>query len=65
VLSYRDALARLFILDPVGGWVPTNNPLKRLTQSDKHHLADPALAVSLLGRACGICAPPAASGRST
>jgi hypothetical protein len=49
VLSYRDALARLFILDPVGGWVPTNNPLKRLTQSDKHHLADPALAVSLLG----------------
>jgi predicted AAA+ superfamily ATPase len=49
VLAYRDALARLFILDPVDGWAPTNNHLKRLTQSAKHHLADPALAAALLG----------------
>jgi predicted AAA+ superfamily ATPase len=49
VLAYRDALARLFILDPVDGWTPTNNHLKRLTQSAKHHLADPALAAALLG----------------
>ncbi|HTE62559.1 MAG TPA: DUF4143 domain-containing protein [Solirubrobacteraceae bacterium] len=49
VLAYRDALARLFILDPVDGWVPTNNHLKRLTQSAKHHIADPALAAALLG----------------
>jgi predicted AAA+ superfamily ATPase len=48
VLAYRDALARLFILDPVDGWAPTNNHLKRLTQSPKHHLADPALAAALL-----------------
>jgi predicted AAA+ superfamily ATPase len=49
VLAYRDALARLFILDPVEGWTPTNNHLKRLTQSVKHHIADPALAAALLG----------------
>jgi hypothetical protein len=47
--AYRDALTRLFILDPVDGWVPTRSHLKRLTQSAKHHLADPALAVTLLG----------------
>lgn len=49
VLAYRDALVRLFILDPVDGWAPTHNHLKRLTQSAKHHLADPALAAALLG----------------
>ncbi|MBK8294188.1 MAG: ATP-binding protein [Solirubrobacterales bacterium] len=49
VLSYRDALTRLFILDPVEGWTPSNSHLKRLTQTPKHHLTDPALAVSLLG----------------
>jgi predicted AAA+ superfamily ATPase len=49
VLAYRDALARLFILDPVDGWAPTGNHLKRLTLSPKHHIADPALAAALLG----------------
>lgn len=49
VLAYRDALARLFILDPVDGWAPTGNQLKRLTQASKHHIADPALAAALLG----------------
>lgn len=49
VLGYRDALVRLFILDPVDGRAPTNNHLKRLTQSAKHHIADPALAAALLG----------------
>ncbi|WP_028064993.1 ATP-binding protein [Solirubrobacter soli] len=49
VLAYRDALTRLFILDPVDGWAPTNNHLKRLTQSAKHHIVDPALAAALLG----------------
>ncbi|MDA0179756.1 DUF4143 domain-containing protein [Solirubrobacter phytolaccae] len=48
-LAYRDALVRLFILDPVDGWLPTGSQLKRLTQSPKHHLADPALAAALLG----------------
>jgi len=48
-LAYRDALTRLFVLDPVDGWAPTKNHLERLTQSAKHHLADPALAAALLG----------------
>jgi predicted AAA+ superfamily ATPase len=47
--AYRDALTRLFILDPVPGWTPSNSQLRRLAQAPKHHLADPALAVSLLG----------------
>lgn len=48
-IAYRTALQRLFILDPVDGWSPTKNHLKRLTQAPKHHLVDPALAASLLG----------------
>ncbi len=48
-LAYRDALVRLFILDPVDGWMPTGSHLRRLTQRAKHHLADPALAVALPG----------------
>lgn len=47
--AYRDALERLFILDPVPGWLPTNAHLNELAASPKHHLADPALAVALLG----------------
>lgn len=47
--AYRDALLRLFILDPIPGWTPSLSHLKRLTQREKHHLCDPALAVSLLG----------------
>lgn len=46
---YRDALERLWILDPVQPWLPTRNRLRRLTSQTKHHLADPALAARLLG----------------
>ncbi len=49
LVAYRDALERLFILDPLPGWLPTNAHLKELAASPKHHLADPALAVALLG----------------
>lgn len=49
VQSYRDALERLFLLDEVPGWQPSRNQLAQLSLSPKHHLADPALAVSLLG----------------
>ena len=45
---WRDALERLWILDPVPASLPTRNDLNRLAQSPKHHLADPALAVRLL-----------------
>jgi len=46
---YRDALERLWILDPVPGWQPTLRPLSKLTAAPKHQLADPALAARLLG----------------
>ncbi len=49
VQPYRDALDRLFLLDPLPGWAPTRNRIARLTLPVKHHLADPALAARLLG----------------
>ena len=49
VLAYRATLERLWLLDPVAAWLPTRNRIARLTRPDKHHLADPALAASLLG----------------
>ena len=48
-IPYRDALERLFILDPVPAWAPTRSHLNQLGSSPKHHLVDPALAVALLG----------------
>ena len=47
--AYRDVLIQLWLLDPVPGWVPSWNHLKRLTQAPKHHLADPALAAHIMG----------------
>lgn len=48
-LAYRDMLTRIWLLDPVPGWIPSRSPLTRLRQGPKHHLADPALAAALLG----------------
>lgn len=52
-LAYRDALERLWILDPVPAWLPTLNHLRRLGSAPRHHLADPALAARLLGVEAG------------
>lgn len=49
VMTYRDVLERIWILDPVEAWLPTRNHLRTLTASPRHHLADPALAARLLG----------------
>jgi len=49
VIQYRDALQRLWLLDPVPAWIPSRNYFSRLAHPDKHQLADPALAASLLG----------------
>jgi predicted AAA+ superfamily ATPase len=46
---YRDTLEVLYVLDPVPAWLPTNNHIAELAGAPKHHLADPALAASLLG----------------
>ena len=48
-LPYIDVLTQLRILDPLHAWLPGLNHLRRLTQAPKHHLADPAIAVRLLG----------------
>jgi len=48
-IAYRDHLTQLWVLDPLPGWAPSLNPFTRLQQAPKHHLADPALAVRLLG----------------
>lgn len=47
-LPWRDILSRLWLLDPVPAWLPSHNKLKELASSEKHHLADPALAARLL-----------------
>jgi predicted AAA+ superfamily ATPase len=49
VIPYRDALQRIWVLDPVPAWAPTHNHLKKLIGSPKHHLVDPALAARLAG----------------
>jgi predicted AAA+ superfamily ATPase len=54
IQPYCDVLERLWILDPVPAWLPTDrrsasNRLARLSSPPKHHLADPALAARLLG----------------
>jgi hypothetical protein len=49
VQPYREILERLWILDAVPAWLPKRNHLNRLGQPPKHHLADPALAATLLG----------------
>ncbi|WP_207782484.1 DUF4143 domain-containing protein [Phytoactinopolyspora limicola] len=41
-------LTQLWLLDPIPGWLPVDNPFARLAQAPKHHLADPALAARLL-----------------
>jgi predicted AAA+ superfamily ATPase len=58
---YREILERLFIVDPLPAWAPTRNRISRLAMPSKHHLADPALAASLLGVDAGalLSAEPA------
>jgi predicted AAA+ superfamily ATPase len=46
---YSDVLERLWILDRVDAWLPTNNMISRLSSPPKHNLVDPALAARLLG----------------
>jgi predicted AAA+ superfamily ATPase len=46
---YTDVLERLWVIDPLPAWQPTRSHITRLASPPKHHLADPALAASLLG----------------
>lgn len=47
-LLYREVLERLWIVDPVPPWLPSNSRLTALAQAPKHQLVDPALAARLL-----------------
>ena len=44
-----DTQERIWVSDPVPGWSPTRSHINRPTNAPKHHLADPALAVAILG----------------
>lgn len=46
---YRDVLERLFVIDPLPAWQPSRGNIRQLGQAPKHHMADPALAATLLG----------------
>lgn len=46
---YRDALERVWVVEPLPAWLPTRSHLTRLASPPKHHLVDPALATRLLG----------------
>ncbi len=48
-IPYREALERLWIVEPLEAWTPSRSHLQRLAQAPKHHLADPALAARLVG----------------
>lgn len=51
--GYGEVLERLWLLEPLEGWSPAWNTLKRVAQAPRHHLADPALAARLLGVTAG------------
>ena len=46
---YQDALERIWVSEPLPGWLPSRYHLTRLTLAPKHHLVDPALAVAVTG----------------
>lgn len=48
-ITWREALARIWMLDSIDAWLPGGNQFKQLGSAPKHHLADPALAARLLG----------------
>ena len=49
VARYLDALKRINVIDDVPAWHPDLRSPVRLRRSPKRHLADPSLAVALLG----------------
>ncbi|MDO4258421.1 MAG: DUF4143 domain-containing protein [Actinomycetaceae bacterium] len=57
-IAYRDHLTQLFLLDPLPGWTPARSPMTNLRQAPKHHLADPALATTLLNLTPGALLAP-------
>lgn len=49
IADYLGALKRLYLVDEIHGWVPQARSPKRLSTKPKRYLADPSLAIALLG----------------
>ncbi|WP_445147732.1 ATP-binding protein [Baekduia sp. Peel2402] len=64
VIPYRDALRRLYVLDPVPAWRPAAGSLTELGDAEKHQLVDPALAARLVRATKGRLLDGASSGPS-
>ena len=45
--TYRDLLARIWVLNPVPGWTTSLAPLAKLKIGPRHQLLDPVLAARL------------------
>lgn len=45
---YRETLILMRVLDPMDGWLPTNNQSTSTTSAPKHYLCEPALAARLV-----------------
>jgi predicted AAA+ superfamily ATPase len=61
-IPYRRALEALWIIEEVPAWLPTANHLRRLGESPRHQLCDPALAARLLGVDAGALLDAATPG---
>lgn len=48
-IPYRAALEGVWIIEEVPAWLPTRNHLRRLAAAPAHQMADPAIAMRLLG----------------
>lgn len=48
-LRWLDVLERLWLAEPIPGWVPSRSTLSRMTQAPKHQMADAAIAARLIG----------------
>jgi predicted AAA+ superfamily ATPase len=61
--AWREALTRMWLLDPLEAWPNTLRRVSSLAKTPKHHLADPALAAHLMGlTAETLLAPSAPTG---
>ena len=53
LVSYLDLLRRMYILEVIPGWLPPARSPKRVASKPKRYLADPSLAVAVLGMSPG------------
>ena len=49
VLRWLDVLERLWLAEPIPGWMPSRSALSRLALAPKHQMVDPAIAARLVG----------------